>query len=201
MDEERVSIGFGDAMIVVDAQNDFILPDGALYVTGVAGEDSNDDIIKKILGLWPKFNSLRATTEDCHTMESVELTVFPPHCIENTDGQEYHRRLDALYRGADENLIKGKEADLIAYSVATSRQFFQHISNLRYHHVKRVFLCGWAFTHCVGESAIAYATQGFETYVIRDATCSVPPPYGNPETMTKKLELYGVKLIETDQIF
>lgn len=207
MDKTKVTIGPEDALTLIDGQNDFILPTGALFVVGVEGETKNNEIIRRICALWPKFKNWRVTTEDyhppknqAHAQKHVEYAIFGSHCIVDTEGQKYHHGLMQLYKQADQNLLKGMDPDIIAYSLATSQFFGDHISNLRRQQIKRVFVVGWAFTHCVGESAIAYATQGFETYVIRDLTRSVPPPYGDPETMLKKLELYGVKLITSDQI-
>ncbi len=200
MSKAVITIGESDALTIVDGQNDFILQTGTLYVTGVEGETDNEEIIKRIQELWSKFSTWRTTTEDFHPENHVEHTIFGPHCIEDTAGQEYHPDLMKIYEDADLNLYKGENPDIIAYSIATSPDFHDHISDLRQHGIKRVFLVGWAFTHCVGESAIAYATQGFETFVFRDLSRSVPPPYGDPDAMTKKLELYGVKLITSDQI-
>ena len=182
-----------DALVVIDAQNDFVVPAGALYVSGVKGEPDWLDVAEAILGIEGYGFGYRVTTEDKHTKRHVEFDVFPPHCVDGTFGQKYTQHLEEFYLRCDRNLIKGNDSEIIAYSIATSREFPTHINSLRARNIKRVFVTGWAYDYCVGESAIAYASQGFEVYVVRDATRSVGLPEGNVNVMNKKLELYGVK--------
>lgn len=190
-----IKIGISDALVVVDGQRDFAGPHGALYVIGTNGETSNYQVIQNILSLAALPYGYRATTEDKHPIGHIESTIFPEHCVEGTIGQRYIPQLQTLYGNCDANIVKGENSNIITYSVATSRSFADHIARLRRLGIKRVFVVGWAYTHCVGESAIAYASQGFETFVVRDATRSVPPPYGDPDAMKQKLTLYAVKEI------
>jgi len=199
---EKIKIvkGEGNALIVIDGQNDFTDPKGTLYVAGVEGESVTEKIISniRVLKMHP-FDHL-ATTEDKHPVQHVEHEIFGPHCVQDTWGQNYHPHLLETYKLSDERLVKGLDPNIFSYSICTSPQFAAHIATLRKKGIKKVFVVGWAFTHCVGESAIAYAAQGFETYVVRDATASVAPPYGDPEAMTQKLKLYGVKLVNYQDI-
>jgi nicotinamidase-related amidase len=196
----KIVKGEGNALGVIDGNNDFTHPKGALYVAGVDGEAKTVDIITRIRLLsMLKFDHV-ATTEDKHPDQHVEHAIFGPHCVQGKWGQGYHKDIDDIYQNADENLVKGEDPAIISYSISTSPQFAEHIAKLRKKGIKRIFLVGWAFTHCVGESAIAYAAQGFEVYVVRDATASVAPPYGDPDAMTKKLALYGVKLVNYQDI-
>ncbi|HBM45969.1 MAG: hypothetical protein UT05_C0001G0054 [Parcubacteria group bacterium GW2011_GWF2_38_76] len=185
-------IGQEDLLVIIDAQNDFILEDGKLYVKGVPGESSNEVIVAGIKEVCKKFKR-HVTTEDKHGTNHIEFGIFGEHCVVSTPGQKYITELLPVYDTADENIKKGNDSSIISYSIATSSQFSSHVRRLRFAEIRRIFLVGWAYTHCVGESAISYACQGFEVYVIEDLTRSVPPPYGDIEKMKKKLELYGVK--------
>jgi len=196
----KLPISSRDAFCIIDGQVDFVMPTGALYVSGVNGESSHDEIVEKILDLSRKSFGFRFTTEDKHPKGSIEFSIYPPHCEDDTVGQKYVSGLRAVYEDADLNIVKGDSPSLIAYSVATSSMFTDLVYTLRKKGVRRVFLTGWAYTHCVGESAIAFAVQGFETYVVRDATRSVSPPHGDTQLMQKKLELYGVKEIFTTDL-
>ena len=195
---EELVIGKGDALVIVDGENDFIRSDGALYVAGVPGEAENEVIIPRIrsLGHYDAFG-WRATTEDEHPKGHIEFVMFgpQPHCVKGTPGQKYHPSLEGVYAAADENLKKGQNKDLVSLSVDMSRQWPVHVANLRRRGIKRVFLVGWAYTHCVGKSALSYIGQGFETCVIRDCTRSVAPPYGDPKWMDDVLQLNGVKQV------
>lgn len=191
-----IKIGKGDALVVIDAQNDFVSQSGALYVSGIGCEPSSEYVLQAIIKLASLPFVYRATTEDDHPPGHIEFSTFPPHCVCETSGQKYVFALEKMYECADENITKGLDKETIGHSVVVSIDFPGHLSRLRVKEIKRIFVVGWAYTHCVGESAIAYASQGFEVYVVRDATRSVPPEHGgNPEVMKQKLALYGVKEI------
>lgn len=200
----RVRIDWNDMLTVIDAQNDFVYPEGALYVAGVPGEADASFVLGSIRNLMDQGAGFKrrkrlAFTEDRHPENGhIEYEIFGgKHCVAGSRGQQYVDCLMQFYQDVDHPLllVKGEDPSVISYSIVTSPAFESHISWLRLQSTKRVFVAGWAYTHCVGESAIAYASQGFETFVIRDATRSVPPPYGNPKAMDHKLKLYGVKTV------
>jgi nicotinamidase len=211
MERKIITIGPKDALTIIDPQNDFVNQDGALYVAGVPGEPDNKAIIERIVALVQKPFGWLAFSKDEHPAENhIEFGLFGPHCVQRSDGAEIVDEIWQAIRskwggreipGADRDLlIKGEDPALISYSIAFSPQFGEHIANLRQLGIERILVVGWAYTHCVGASASAYAGQGFETYVIRDCTRSVPPPYGDAKKMGQKLALYGVKLINFEEI-
>lgn len=198
---EKVGLrkGDGNVFVVVDGQNDFVWEKGALYVAGTEGEAGNEVIINRIRSLaYREAFDMLVTTEDEHPLGHVEFAVFGAHCVKGTTGQRYAPELLGVYGRADENLKK--DQNVFTYSVAMSPQFVPHIIRLREAGIKRVFVAGWAYNFCVGESAIAYAGQGFETFVVRDCTRSVPGVTSTPEKMDRKLSLYGVKEIFSEDI-
>lgn len=197
---EKIVIDKNTALIVIDAQVDFIDPKGKLYVSGIHGEPDNETIIAGIRALNQKPFGYRAATRDDHPEGHVEFSIFGPHCVQLSEGAEFAVPLREMMRYMNARLIKGSNPAVISYSVATAPDFGAHIAQLRKYDIKRILLCGWAYTHCVGESAIAYICQNFEVCLVRDLTRSVPPPYGDPAGMKKKLELYGVKEIKTGTI-
>jgi nicotinamidase/pyrazinamidase len=195
MEEKKIIIGKGDVLLVVDTQNDFMLKKGKLFVAGVKGEPSMKEIIARIKSLWQKKFDLRITSEDEHCSNHIEFSIFGEHCLVGTEGQKYHRSLRNVRRSADWKMKKGDNANIISYSVSTGSNFIFLIDDLREKGIERIFVIGLAYTHCAGESAIDLSMQGFETYLVRDVTRSVRPPYGDPIVMATKLKLYGVKEI------
>ena len=187
--------GEGNALTIVDMQNDFAREDGALYVRGILGEPVAEKLIGNVLKLGRMDFGRFVFTKDAHPDGHIEFGIFGAHCLENTPGQNICEALRELLYKASEILYKGRDRDLIGYSIESSIMFGEHIAKMRKRGVRRVFVCGLAYDYCAGESAIAYAKQGFETYVIRDATRSVDLPAGNAKKMDKKLRLYGVRTI------
>ncbi len=197
-----IAKGGGDALIIIDPQNDFVRKDGALYVAGIPGELPNRQVIRNIKSLtWKPFD-WKVVSADQHPVDQhVEYRIFRgKHCVVGTEGASFVKELAFLGGLGWCVLTKGQEPGIISYSIVTSPGFPYFIDQMRLLEIKRVFVVGWAYTHCVGESAIAIASQGFETFVVRDATRSVPPPFGNPEAMDQKLTLYGVKKIYVEDI-
>lgn len=199
MAKNIIIAGGGDALTVIDLQNDFFHPTGRLYVSGVEGEVDAKEMLKRINSLVEMPFDWIACSRDKHPDDHIEFSIFGRHCPIMEEGSDLVSELERPKSSWD-LIEKGYDKDVISYSIVTSAGFPVHMKHLREKNIKRVFICGLAYTHCVGESAIAYASQGFETYVIRDATRSVSPPYGDPELMDKKLALYDVKLINSEDI-
>jgi nicotinamidase/pyrazinamidase len=201
--EKRIAINdLIDVLIIIDPQNDFADPDGSLFVRGVTGESSNSKTIKNI-NLLKKLFSYVYISEDCHPENSIEFKKFPRHCIKGSWGAKRIKGLDSnvfIDFGFETTILKGGSKDVVSYSISTSNYYESLINFLRSTRTEKIFLCGWAYTHCVGESAIDLAKQGIDVYIVRDATRSVPPPHGDPETMKKKLQLYGVNEVSMRQI-
>ena len=59
--------------------------------------------------------------------------------------------------------------------------------------IKKVYIVGLAYDFCVGYTAEDSAEEGFETFVIKDATRSVDPE--DESFMDERLEDAGVKII------
>jgi nicotinamidase/pyrazinamidase len=200
---EKIVIGPQDVLALVDMQNDFAKKGGRLYVPGVPGEVSMEKLIENILKLLLLAFGLVAPTRDRHTANHIEQTIYGEHCLENTEGSEIIAELMAAILNHPKFryfLDKGQDPRLIGYSLVYALKFAQFIEELRLGGFKRIFFSGVAFTHCVGESAIDMIRQLFEVYIIRDATLSIPKPYGDVEAMYKKLEAYNVKIINMEDI-
>ncbi len=64
---------------------------------------------------------------------------------------------------------------------------------------RRLFVCGLALDFCVGFTALDAIKEGFEVFIIEDATRSVDMP-GTIEKMRKDLDAAGVKIIQSNQL-
>ena len=193
---DKILIGATDAVVVIDMQNDFCKPDGALYVAGVPGESSVEEVTQHTLTLIYKHSGYRIATFDGHPAAGhIEFSIYGPHVVLGTKGWDHVDALQPEGESFHAHVRKGEDPAVVSYSIATSLRFPDILYIMRNRGIKRVFLCGVAYTHCVGESAMAFAAQLFDTYVVRDATRSVSPPYGDPKKMKARLKLAGVKEI------
>jgi len=70
---------------------------------------------------------------------------------------------------------------------------------LREDGVKRLFLTGLAFDFCVGFTALDAAKEGFEVFLVEDATRPVALP-GTVEKMRADLAAAGVRVIQSEDL-
>jgi len=201
-----------DVLIVIDVQNDFC-PGGALAVA------DGDAVIAPTLLAAQQFEHI-VLTQDWHTAghssfasahpglndyEQIEMpygaqTLWPEHCVQGTQGAEFHPALQ-LTR-AELILRKGFRREIDSYSA-----FFENdrttatglAGYLRERGLKRVFLAGLAYDFCVGYSALDARRLGFEVVVLRDA-CRAIDLSGSVERMEAEFARAGVRLTETGEI-
>ena len=111
--------------------------------------------------------------------------IWPPHCIFNTKGSEFHKELQVKH--AIGIIRKGFRKEIDSYS-----GFFENdrvtptgmeglLKSLK---IKRVFVCGLALDFCVNYTALDAKSLGFETIVLKDAT--LPVDIGNSIDKTLK---------------
>ncbi|MBU1179467.1 isochorismatase family protein [Patescibacteria group bacterium] len=71
---------------------------------------------------------------------------------------------------------------------------------LRRRGVKRCFFCGLAFDYCVGWSAEGAHREGFEVFVIEDATRPVGVPADSVQKMLESFAQKGIRLIQSSDL-
>jgi nicotinamidase/pyrazinamidase len=196
----RILVGPHDAFMVVDMNQDMLFENGKLFVRGLPGEPSPQELVRLILELDRLPFIFTFVVSDMHPPGHIESKIYREHANEGTPGQEWPAELKEMYAQADFRLIKGMEKDIVSVPLYTSQDFFRLIPLLRKYVIKRIFCAGIAYDYCLGESAIALSQQHFPVFVIRDACRSVPPPNGEADTMKKKLKLYGVTEISSARL-
>lgn len=192
-----------DAFIFIDGNFDFVDPAGALFVAGLPHEVSLDEFIANSLKLFRMSFGLKACSYDSHPPGHIEHRLLEiVHCLVGTPGEKYHPRLMEIFNGSDMHLPKGMDMELLSYSIALSPMFHYLVARLRTLGITRVFIAGLAFNYCVVAAAIALADQGFEVFIVRDATRSVPHPYGDEEDyVLKKIDAYrNINIVYMDQL-
>src|SRR3989344_2587601 len=162
------------ALLVVDVQNDFC-PGGALPVPNGA------QVVKPLKGTithfhkngWPVFPS-----RDWHPEETKHFEEFggpwPPHCIQNTRGAEFHPDLQ-FGSGLYYIISKGMDPDIVdSYSPFKGTAHGCMLDELlRAHWIKELYVGGLATDYCVKAACLDARKLGYTVYLLIDACRAV----------------------------
>ncbi|MEJ5229805.1 MAG: isochorismatase family cysteine hydrolase [Pseudothermotoga sp.] len=127
------------ALVVIDMQNDFVRPDGALYFTGA------EKVIAPVVDLVKEAkrrSELIITTQDWHEPDDVEFKIWPKHCVKNTEGAKI---VEALM-----NELRDYEKYVTVHKTRYSAFYGTNFDEiLKEHSVDKVDLCGVVTHICV----------------------------------------------------
>jgi nicotinamidase/pyrazinamidase len=186
------------ALIVVDVQNDFADPNGALYVRdGEVVVPLIDQQIERATSA----GAFVVYTQDWHPPSTPHFAkdggIWPVHCVGATWGAAFHPDLVV----AGPVVRKGSEGGdgYSAFSVRdpesgeTSPTSTEGL--LRERGVERVVLCGLATDYCVAESVIDARMLGFAVEVIGDAIKAVDLEPGDGERAITRMRDAGAEIV------
>ncbi|WP_287408133.1 isochorismatase family cysteine hydrolase [Oceanithermus sp.] len=149
------------ALIVVDMQNDFAHPDGALFVSGAA------ESIPRIRALLDRARTAGARivfTQDWHAEDDPEFRIWPRHAVAGTWGAEI---VEELAPRPGEARIQKLRYDAF-YGTP-----LEHL--LRLWGVRRVVVVGTVANICVLHTAGSAALRWFEVVLPEDGTSALTP--------------------------
>ncbi len=201
------------ALILVDLQNDFF-PGGAL---GVPAADTIFPLANQIQS---KFHWIVATQDwhpsnhgsfvtmhpGCKLFEMVDLNgvpqvLWPPHCIQDTHGAEFHPKLQT--GRFDKIIYKGTDTKIDSYSTFFDNAHLRHTGlddYLKEKGIECVFLMGLATDYCVLYSTLDAINLGYSTYVIQDGCFGIDKNAGDVEKAFKRMQEKGATLIRSEDI-
>lgn len=173
-------------LVIIDVQNDFI-PGGALAVP------KGDEIVPLINDLQPKFDLVIAT-QDWHPkghasfasshegkkpfdqidLDGIDQVLWPDHCLQNSDGAEFHpdlktSKIEAIFR-------KGTNPKIDSYSgfYDNAHQKSTGLAGfLKEKDAKELYFVGLAGDYCVYFSIKDAIKEGFDVTLIEDGTRSL----------------------------
>lgn len=176
------------ALLLIDIQIDF-LPGGALAVPG------GDEIIPVVNQLQPHFELIIATQDwhpahhqsfasqhagrsvfDTIDLNGLEQVLWPDHCVQATPGAElatalHPHKIEAIFR-------KGTDPAIDSYSgfYDNGRRKSTGLADyLRGKNVRQLYVAGLAADYCVYFSIKDALAEGFDAYLIEDATRAIHP--------------------------
>lgn len=155
----------GDALLIVDVQNDFC-PGGALAI------EKGDEVVS-VLNPWIE-NAFQKgvpvyASRDWHPVGHISFTDqggnWPPHCIQDTAGAAFHK--DLALPANTVVVTKGVRFDRDQNSAFDGTGLAEE---LRRNGIERVFVGGLALDVCVQASVLDALDEGFETVLLLSAT-------------------------------
>ena len=178
----------GRALVVVDFQNDFASPDGALSVAG------GDELAPRINELMHSGDyDLVLATRDWHPADHGSFAerggIWPVHCVQGTDGARLHPELDAA--AVDVILDKGQDPDTDGYSGFDGTNLAEL---LRERGIDQVTVVGLATDYCVKHTALEALQAGFAVTVDTTAVRGVDVEPGDSERALEQVRTAGAVL-------
>ena len=192
------------ALIVVDMQNDFGHPAGALYVNGADKViPAVGEVIHNVQHCLPPpqgTKDLIIFTKDRHPVKTSHFDNWPPHCVADTWGYDLVGDLHHLTFGSqtfikglgDKDDYSGFDGVHLIPGQVPGDDNFGLATYLSYHNVHSVTVCGLALDYCVKATALDAVKHGFLTHVILNATAAVNLNEGDAKKAIDELEAAGV---------
>ncbi|KAK4540081.1 hypothetical protein LTR36_009822 [Oleoguttula mirabilis] len=206
------------ALLVIDMQNDFCGPHGALAVQG--GRELAGPINEALSDNW----TLKIATRDYHPADHVSFatqhpgaqpftsthtianphnpnetqttTLWPPHCVQGTDGYELISELDVwkLHYIIDKGMDKRVESYSAFGPPFTNPEVCMTGLEdlLREHDIVEVDIVGLALDYCVKHTALDAARKGFKTTVYMNVSMAVDQSKANLAALWKEMHEAGV---------
>ena len=198
-------------LVLIDVQNDF-MPGGSLEVK------NGDSIIPVINKIMPQFD-LVVATQDWHPkshksfasnhqdkkafdeilLNGYQQTLWPDHCVQNTQGAKFHPQLktnsiEAIFR-------KGMNPEIDSYSGFYDNNHEKSTGLAGYLKEKKadtLYFCGLAADICVYYSMVDAMKENFEVHLLQDATQALDPK--NFKNQTDDFNQLGINILFSSDI-
>lgn len=185
------------ALVVVDVQNDFADPEGALSVAG--GADIVPLVNREVAAVRDA-GGLAAYTQDWHPPSTPHFAkdggTWPVHCVKDTWGAELHPALDVegqVFRKGS-NGEDGYSGFTMRDPVSGDEAETGLAAHLRDHDVERVVVVGLATDVCVKATALDALERDFAVTVLEDATRPVEQASGDGARALEELAAAGAEV-------
>lgn len=198
-------------LIVIDVQNDFMpggalaVPEGNLIVPVINKIQDRFDLIVAAQDWHPQNHVSFASNHpgsavfDTAQVHGKPQTLWPDHCVQESEGAQFHPDLnttkwEAIFR-------KGTDKEIDSYSAFYDNGHLKSTGLSGYLKEKgasQIFLCGLAADICVYYSLMDAFKEGFACFFIEDASRPL-----NPETLEKQkkeMKKLGIQIILSNEI-
>ncbi|MGR8934148.1 MAG: isochorismatase family protein [Gammaproteobacteria bacterium] len=191
----QIQLQSGDALIIVDLQNDF-LPGGHLAVPG------GEQVIPVINGYIVKFQEYALpiyATRDWHPSNHFSFSKqggpWPQHCVARSKGAEFAP--DLLLPETAQIVSTGTDRNLDGYSGFEATCLHSHLEHAR---IKRLFIGGLATDYCVLHTVRDALQYCYQVFLLQDATRAVNVNPEDGDNAEREMIADGAEPITLDMI-
>lgn len=177
------------ALIVVDVQNDFC-PGGALAVA------HGDEVVEPLNELIDEFlerGDPVYKSRDWHPPSTKHFEKYggtwPVHCVQNTEGAEFH---PALRDDPRIHVVSKGLGDTDCYSAFDETNL---AAQLHEQGVEEVLVGGLATDYCVKSTVIAAIDNGFKVKALKNAMRGVERKPGDSDRAIEAMRVAGAEII------
>jgi nicotinamidase/pyrazinamidase len=185
----------GDALIIVDMQQDF-LPGGAL---AVPHGDAVIPVINRYAAEFSRRGLPVFATRDWHPPDHCSFQEqggpWPPHCVAETPGAQFP---PALKLPKDTIIIH--KATSPAPDAYSGFQGTDLEALLRERGCRRVFVCGLATDYCVRATVLDALKADFDAVLLEDAVRPVDVKPGDGERAIQEMKAAGARTASSARI-
>jgi len=188
----------------VDAQKDFMLPGGKLYVPGAEKIIPN---IQRLVKSAADAGMLLVSSGDSHPEGDPEFKTFPPHCLRGTQGS----RIILEGMSGDFSTIPNDPAfeipgDILSHSqIVIEKQTLDVFDNPhagalveKLDRDTEYVVFGVVTEYCVACAVKGLLQRGRKVSIVKDAIESLAPTGQGKDTLNE-LQALGAKLISTEE--
>lgn len=182
------------ALILVDIQNDFC-PGGSLAVK------DGDAVVPVVNELQKRFDLIVATKDWHPPGHASFVSLWPPHCVQETAGAEFVAALDTSRIARV--FLKGTDLEIDSYSGFFDNEHRRATGlgdYLKERGVRDVTVVGLATDYCVKFTALDAVMLGFNTTVVIDACRGVEVEEGDTARAIEEMSAAGVNIEESRQL-
>jgi nicotinamidase/pyrazinamidase len=187
----------------VDAQADFMLPGGKLYVPGAEKIIPN---LKRLVDAARRGRVLLVTDACQHTPDDPEFATFPPHCVRGTPGAQIvpEALADQYFVVPNERGFKLPQNLFDYQQIVIEKQtldvFDNPLTDKIVSHLPKdaqYFVFGVVTEYCVRLAAKGLLERGRKVSLVEDAIETLKPEAGR--LTCNELRSLGARFVSTDQ--
>lgn len=177
--------------VVVDVQNDFVPPDGALAVP-------EGQAVVPVINTVSGYFDLVVATQDWHPPDHHSFVdqggPWPAHCVRDTFGAELHSELEIEPALLDKVGITPDNEGYSAFDESPLHGW------LKEREVDTLFFAGLATDYCVKASVLDSLSLGYSTFLIEDGCRAVNVSDGDGQAAIDEMRLAGAEIVSSGDV-